>query len=60
MMVIPVNSLTPKQFEEYLMRVVECAFREGMLWQKCGGENLVPLSDAIKSAQMSIVVDGYV
>lgn len=57
-MKIQVNSITQKEFDQYLMRVVECAFREGMLWEKCGGEKLMPLSDAIKSSQLNIVVDG--
>ena len=50
--------MTQEEFNQYLMRVVECAFREGMLYEKCGGENFVPLLDAIKSSQLNIVVEG--
>lgn len=57
-MKILVNSMTQEEFNQYLMRVVECAFREGMLWEKCGGEDFVPLLDAIKSSQLNIVVEG--
>lgn len=55
---VPVSSMTQNEFEQYLMRIVECAFREGMLWEKCGGEKFMSLSDAIKSSQMNIVVEG--
>ena len=57
-MKVLINSITQEEFNQYLMRVVECAFREGMLWEKCGGENFMPLSDAIKSSQLNIVVEG--
>ena len=57
-MKVSVNSLSQDEFNEYLERLVEFAFREGALWEKCGGERFCPLSDAIKSAQSSIVYDG--
>lgn len=57
-MKVTVNSMTQDELNQYLMRVVECAFREGMLYEKCGGENFVSLSDAIKSSQLNIVVEG--
>ena len=57
-MKVSINSMTQEEFNQYLMRVVECAFREGMLWEKCGGEDFVPLLDAIKSSQLNIVVEG--
>ena len=57
-MKVSVNSLSQDEFNEYLERLVEFAFREGALWEKCGGENFCPLGDAIKSAQNSIVHDG--
>ena len=57
-MKVLINSMTQEEFNQYLMRVVECAFREGMLWEKCGGENFIPLSDAIKSSQLNIIVEG--
>lgn len=57
-MKVPVNSFSQNEFDKYLERLVEFAFREGVLWEKCGGENFCSLSDAIKSAQNSIVRDG--
>lgn len=55
---VPVNSMTQDEFNKYLERVVECAFREGMLWAQCGGEKVISLSNAIRSAQLNIVYDG--
>lgn len=57
-MKILVNSMTQDEINQYLERVVECAFHEGKLWAQCGGEELCPLSDAIKSSQSAIVYDG--
>lgn len=57
-MKVPVKSMTQEQFDQYLMRIAECAFREGMLYEKCGGENFMPLSDAIQSCQLNIVEEG--
>lgn len=58
-MKIAVNQLTQEQFNSYLERIVECAFREGALWQKCGVENFSSMVDAIESAKNSIVYDGF-
>lgn len=44
-----------EEFKSYLDMVVEKAFREGALWQKCGGEETQPMSDAIKMAQIVIL-----
>lgn len=57
-MKVSVNSMTQEEFEQYLMRVVACAFFEGMLYEKSGGKDFLPLSDAIKSAQLNIIVEG--
>ena len=57
-MKVTVNSFSQNEFDKYLERLVESAFREGVLWEKCGGEKFCSLSDAIKSAQSSIVYDG--
>ena len=55
---VSVNSMTQKEFEQYLMRVVECAFLEGMFYEKSGGKDFLPLSDVIKSSQLNIIVEG--
>lgn len=57
-MKINVNQLTQEEFNSYLERIVECAFREGVLWQKCGGEDFSSMTDAIESAKNNIVYDG--
>ena len=57
-MKILVNSMTQEELNQYLERMVEGAFREGMLWEKCGGEKFCSLTDAINSAKNSIIYDG--
>lgn len=57
-MKVLVNSMTQEELNKYLERVVESAFREGVLWVRCGGENLCSIGDAINSAKNSIVYDG--
>lgn len=57
-MKINVNQLAQEEFNSYLERIVECAFREGALWQKCGGEDFSSMTDAIESAKNNIVHDG--
>lgn len=57
-MKVNVNQLTQEEFNNYLERIVECAFREGVLWQKCGGEEFSSMVDAIESAKNNIVHDG--
>ena len=58
-MKINVNQLTQDEFNNYLERIVECAFREGVLWQKCGGEDFSSMTNAIENAKNSIILDGY-
>ena len=58
-MIINVNQITQEQFDDYLKRVVECAFREGSLWEKCGGEEFLDIEKAIQSAQLNILCDGH-
>lgn len=58
-MKINVNQLTQDEFNSYLERIVECAFREGVLWQKCGGEDFSSMTKAIENAKNSIILDGY-
>lgn len=38
-MKVLVNSMTQDELNRYLEYVVESAFREGMLWARCGGRN---------------------
>ena len=57
-MKINVNQLTQEQFNMVLERIVECAFREGALWEKCGGEEITSMKIAIESAKNNIVYDG--
>ena len=57
-MKVLVNSLTQEEFNMYLERIVEYAFREGMLWTRCGGEIFSSLGDAIESAKNNIIYDG--
>ena len=57
-MKILVNSMTQEELNQYLERVVESAFREGMLWERCGGEKFCSLTYAINSAKNSIVYEG--
>ena len=63
-MKIPISTMTQEELDAYLMRVVECAFREGILYEKCKAckDNIFvpPLQDAIKSCQMNIVVESNV
>lgn len=55
---VPVNTMTQAELNSYLERIVKSAFLEGVLWMKCGGENLSPMEDAIASAKNSIIYDG--
>ena len=57
-MKVLINSMTQEEVNQYLERVVECAFHEGKLWAQCGGEKLSSLSDAIKAAKSAIIYDG--
>ena len=57
-MKIGANSISQEQFNSILERMVECAFREGALWQKSGGEEFVNIERAIEIAKLSIVHDG--
>lgn len=57
-MKVPVNTMTQAELNAYLERMVKSAFLEGVLWMKCGGENLSPMEDAIASAKNSIIYDG--
>ena len=57
-MKVLVNSMTQEELNKYLEQVVEAAFREGMLWARCGGEIFCSLGDAIDSAKNSIIYDG--
>ena len=50
--------MTQEELNQYLEKVVESAFREGMLWEKCGGEKFCSLTYAINSAKNSIVYEG--
>lgn len=55
---ISINQLTQEQFDQYLERIVECAFREGALWQQCGGKEFMNIDNAIKNTKMNIIYDG--
>ena len=57
-MKVLVSSMTQDELNRYLEHVIEAAFREGMLWARCGGEIFCSLGDAINSAKNSIVYDG--
>lgn len=57
-MKVPVNAMTQDELNTYLERVVKSAFMEGVLWMKCGGENLNSMEEAIASAQNSIIYEG--
>lgn len=57
-MKVLVNSMTQDELNRYLEYVVESAFREGMLWARCGGEIFSSLGDAIESAKNNIIYDG--
>lgn len=57
-MKVLVNSMTQEEFNMYLERIVESAFREGVLWSRCGGESFCSIGDAINSAKNSIVYEG--
>lgn len=57
-MKVLVNSMTQEELNQYLEKLVESSFREGVLWEKCGGEKFCSLGDAINSAKNSIVYDG--
>ena len=54
-MKVLVNSMTQEEFNKHLEHIVESAFREGMLWEKCGGEKFCSLTDAIESAKNNII-----
>lgn len=56
-MKILVSSMTQEELNQYLERVVECAFREGVMWTECG-QDICSLLEAIKFAQNNIVYDG--
>ena len=56
-MKVLVSSMTQEELNRYLEHVVEAAFREGILWARCGGEIFCPLGDAINSAKNTIVYD---
>ena len=57
-MKVLVNSITQEEFNKHLEHIVESAFREGMLWEKCGGEKFCSLTDAIESAKNNIIYNG--
>lgn len=57
-MKVLVNSMTQEEFNQYLEHIVESAFREGVLWARCGGEIFCSIGDAINSAKNNIVYDG--
>ena len=57
-MKVLVNSMTQEEFNKHLEHIVESAFREGVLWVRCGGENLCSIGDAVNSAKNSIIYDG--
>lgn len=58
---IPINTMTQEEIDTYLMKMVECAFREGVLYEKCKANKdsifVPPLQDAIKSCQMNLVIE---
>ena len=56
-MKVPVNTMTQSELNAYLERIVKSAFLEGVLWMKCGGENLNSMEDAITSAKNSIIYE---
>ena len=57
-MKVLVNSMTQEEFNKHLEHIVESAFREGVLWARCGGEIFSSLGDAIESAKNNIIYDG--
>lgn len=57
-MKIPVCLMTQEELNEYLERLVEAAFREGMLWEKCGADKFCSFEQAVNSAKNSIVYEG--
>lgn len=56
-MKVPVNTMNQSELNAYLEQVVKSAFLEGVLWMKCGGENLNSMEDAITSAKNSIIYE---
>lgn len=54
-MKVLVNSMTQEELNRYLEHIIEAAFREGVLWARCGGEEFCSIGDAINSAQNNIV-----
>lgn len=49
---IPVNVMTQKEFDDHLKWIVQAAFREGVLWEKC---HCGSIEDGIKSAIRNIL-----
>jgi hypothetical protein len=48
---------TQQELNQYLERVVECAFREGMMYAECG-QDICSISEAIEFAKINIIYDG--
>ena len=46
--------MSREEFKAYLDYVVECAFREGVLWERLDGDKPT-MNEAITSAQLNIL-----